>query len=231
MEKTGLTMINNIKVILVEPEIPENVGFVVRTMHCYGISQLALVRKPRYRARSLAFKTGHVGNEILKQAQYTSTVEEAIADCQYAVGFSRRHRKNIGIRSYTLQEAAPLLPFPQKVALVFGKESQGLSTEDCLPMDRMIHIPMVDEVLSLNLSHAVTVVLHEIFTRVPYSQNPIREESLARTQGRKLAEPPSEENDPRTGKKWDRLPPLRKLTSLLKILLESFLVMATEKCF
>lgn len=197
-------MIETIKVVLVEPEIPENVGFVTRTMNCYGIGNLTLVRKPQYRPDSVAYKTSSSGIEILKKAQYAGSVEEAIADCQYAVGFSRRHR-NLGIRSYSIQEAIPLLPFSQKVALVFGKESMGLSNEDCLPLNRLIHIPMVDELLSLNLSHAVTVVLHEIFSRVPHSHNPIRQESLKRLQARKKSEPPPEGINPQTGKKWDKV--------------------------
>lgn len=164
----------SIKIILVQPEIPENVGFVVRSMLCYGASELAIVGRRRYTLKSKAYKTGYAASEILEQAKWFYTLGDAIADCEITVGFSRRWRTSTALRFLGLDESVPTWNVHSKMGLVFGRESQGLSAEEMRLLDQMVYIPLEHKNMSLNLSHAVTVVLHQIYTQSPKSNHPLR---------------------------------------------------------
>ncbi len=182
-----------LSIILVRPEIPQNVGFVARAMKCYHLDSLTIVGRPRYRANSYAYKTGYTATPILQAAKHCATLEEALQGVHTAVGFSRRNRDKASERTWDLIETVPTMDFSQNVAFVFGQESQGLFKEDCALMSRLIKIELPNGDMSLNLAHAVTIALHEVFSHGLITHNPFLITKPARG---KLKKSDSQEKEP-----------------------------------
>lgn len=156
-------------VVLVAPEVPANVGFVARTMACYGLADLRIVARPDIASHPEARRTVSGGESVLEAARNYSDLSAAVADCKLALGFSRRTR-DPSQRILDLPEAVELVnpvnaprtdPEPGlPVALVFGCESQGLSRDHTLRLSHLVRIRLANPTLSLNLSHAVAIALH-----------------------------------------------------------------------
>lgn len=148
------------RVILVEPEIPENVGFSVRAMSCFGWTDLALVG-PVPDPDSPAYRTATMGKDILTRARSHPDLRSAFGQARTTVAFTRRpHRKGL----IDVQRLAELR-LERPLALVFGRESIGLTSEEVLSCDYACRIPTVHETGSLNLGQAVAVALaclHEL---------------------------------------------------------------------
>ncbi|MDX9754958.1 MAG: RNA methyltransferase, partial [bacterium] len=167
-------------VCLVRPRIPENVGFVARSMKTMGFSRL-LLADPAFslQPESPAFKTASGAQDILHQCQIHRHLETALAPFHHVLGFSRRQHNFERPQSDLgpwLQQHSHILGH-QHIALVFGPEDYGLSTPDKRLCKQILTIPMKAETMSLNLSHAVTIVLYAIsqaLTESPASPAPER---------------------------------------------------------
>ncbi|WP_216910058.1 RNA methyltransferase [Synechococcus sp. CCY 0621] len=152
------------KLVLVEPAGPLNVGSVARLCRAYGIEELRLVA-PRCdplsdEARLMAVK----GLPLLQQARLFPTLAAALADCGRVVATSGRPEgeplplEDPDDALAWLLASDPVLPS----ALVFGREDRGLSNDELLQAGRLLQIPTPTPHGSLNLSHAVAVVLHDL---------------------------------------------------------------------
>ncbi len=153
---------SRIAVVLVGPEQASNVGFVARTLACYGIADLRIVGSPGIEGGEAARKTAKGAPSVLASARHFETLASAISDCGFAFGFTRRTREPAQ-PILDLEEAVAFWhpqPHDLTTALVFGRESQGLFREETLALSHLVRIPMPDEVLSLNLSHAVAIALY-----------------------------------------------------------------------
>ena len=157
--------LNNISIVLVNTKTPGNVGAVARCMMNMGLSRLVLVRPPLDRNNE-AMKLAAGAEEIILKAPQFETLKEAVANHGLVLGTSRhtsRHRRNIHTPRQMAEQALPLLS-SNKVAVVFGREVNGLDNEDIALCHELISIPASDAFPSLNLSHAVMVVAYELFT-------------------------------------------------------------------
>ena len=160
-----LNTLSTISVILIQPHIPENIGFIARSMKSMGFSSLLLIDPGfPFTKESPAYKTACGSHDILDTTQIFRNFEEAIAPFQHVIGFSRRshdfERPHYELAPWVEQNHAHILA--HKTALVFGPEDYGLSNQDKRFCKHIVMIPMKADTLSLNLSHAVTVVLYEI---------------------------------------------------------------------
>jgi len=145
------------RVILVEPELPENIGFVVRAMSCFGWSKLVLLNARRPDPESPAFRTATLGKEILARAEEASSLEEAFGDARTTVAFTRRpHQKGLLPLPHLAQDS---LSHEAPWALVFGRESIGLTSEEVMACDIACSIPTVHTTGSLNLGQAASIAL------------------------------------------------------------------------
>lgn len=164
-------------IVLARPEIPANVGFIARNMACHGLTDLRIVGSPGSALHPDAIRTASGEEAILETAREYPDLDAALADCLYALGFSRRVR-DPGQRILDLPEAAgrfgayaapevsseqSTAPSPGKMAMVFGRESQGLSREETFRCTHLVSIPLPGPMLSLNLSHAVAIALYAFF--------------------------------------------------------------------
>lgn len=144
-----------LRVVLVDPENPLNIGFVARAMKGFGAEELVIAGSTRWKAMpEKAGVTGEAALDVLGAARFTPTLEEALKGCASAVAFSRRPS---GVRREEVElPSAPALH--GKTALVFGRESSGLTAEESELCPLLARIPM-REGFSLNLGQAVAVAL------------------------------------------------------------------------
>lgn len=148
------------RVVLVEPEHPHNIGFVARAMHCNAIPDLHIVFPRRDNVPEESYRTAHNSREILDNAVIVHNLEDAIADCDYAVAFSRRIFESVQPHT-SLPKLAEKLPKEGRVALVFGRESCGLRDDEVERCALICEIP-VPGLMSLNLAQAVSVGCYEL---------------------------------------------------------------------
>ena len=155
----------DICVVLVEPQGPRNIGSVCRAMQNFDISELRLIRPcAEYlgaEARQMAVRAVHV----LEQAKVYDDLAAALADTHLVFGTTRRYGK---YREDCLvpSEAAGLfqsLMEGERTALVFGREDSGLTTSELDFCNQLLTIPTSETLPSMNLSHAVTICLYELF--------------------------------------------------------------------
>ncbi len=142
------------RVVLVEPENPLNIGFVARAMRASGVKDLVIVSPTSTAMPAEAFVTGVSAPEILNGARFVPDLASAFKGCDAAVAFSRRPSA-LKQEEFTLP-SVPLLP--PKTALVFGRESAGLTREETAQCRWLARIPNKNGV-SLNLGQAVAVAL------------------------------------------------------------------------
>jgi tRNA/rRNA methyltransferase len=153
----------NICVILVEPQGALNVGAVCRSMMNFGFSDLRLVC-PQIdlqsdEARRMAVKAAG----LLETARIYPGLAEALDDCSFSLGTTRRFGKYREDFLHPDEAAQQLLPLAEhgRVGLVFGREDRGLLTAELDLCQRFITIPTSDELPSMNLAQAVSVCLYE----------------------------------------------------------------------
>jgi tRNA/rRNA methyltransferase len=160
----GQTALTNIRVVLVEPQHPGNIGAVARAMKNMALAQLVLVHPADHLALEARMMAMHA-LDILQQARIVATLAEAVGDAGYVVGTTRRLGKtrqahlsprSIAPRLLGLAEANP-------VALVFGREDSGLTNEELQRCHELVSIPAHPQFGSLNLAQAVLLVCYELY--------------------------------------------------------------------
>ena len=151
----------DLRVVLVEPENPLNVGFVARAMKSFGATDLTVAGSAWKTMPAEAFVTGGCVPEILDGARF-KTLEDALKGCDTAIAFSRRPTA-LRQEEFTLPELPATLNLSGKTALVFGRESAGLTRAETALCPYLARIPSQNG-LSLNLGQAVAVALFGITT-------------------------------------------------------------------
>jgi len=155
--------LEQVAVVLVEPQGGLNIGSVARAMMNFGFCDLRLVAPQTDHlgdeARRMAVKAG----PLLEQASVHEDLPSALADCHLALGTTRRFGKYREDFLHPDAAARTLLPWTERgrVALVFGREDKGLHTAELDLCQRFITIPTSDELPSMNLAQAVSLCLYE----------------------------------------------------------------------
>lgn len=153
-------------IILVHPQLAENVGMAARAMMNCNLYDLRLVapRENHLSAKAVSASSG--AEEILQQAKIYASVPEAIADLQQVFATTARHRHQTKT-VYTAEKAASEMTSGllrgQKCGLMFGPERTGLENGDVSFCDAIINIPLNPKHCSLNLSQAVLLVGYEFY--------------------------------------------------------------------
>ena len=163
------------KVVLVEPEFEESVGFVARVMKNFGLQHLILV-SPRVKVGSVARTKAVHAQEVLDSLQTFSSLREAIEGVDVAVGTTAQPARSLHRilrRPATPREFAENIGAAHgSVALIFGREGTGLTNEELDLCDATLTIPTSANYATMNISHASTVVFYELFI---HSQTTSRE--------------------------------------------------------
>jgi tRNA/rRNA methyltransferase len=156
--------LENIAVVLVEPQIPENIGAVARAMNNMGITRLILVKPENCDlTRILKMATG-TSIDIVETMEVHDDLTAAINPFQYVVGTTARTGTQRPALTNPRNLAQDLTAISQqnRVALLFGPEDRGLSNEHLRYCHTIATIPTA-RFASLNLSQAVMIICYEIF--------------------------------------------------------------------
>ncbi len=153
-------------VVLVEPQMGENIGSAARAMGNFGLSRLRLVKPkeawPNPRARMLAAGA----DRILEGAEVFDTLEEAIADCRLVYATTARahdQAKPVVDAPGAAAQMAQRVAGGETVAVLFGRERYGLENQEVALADAIVTFPVNPAFASLNLGQAVLVVAYEWF--------------------------------------------------------------------
>ncbi|HEY6838106.1 MAG TPA: RNA methyltransferase [Geobacteraceae bacterium] len=160
-----MTASANVTIILVEPQSPGNVGMVCRAMKNMGLTELRLVNPCRI-DHPEALKFAVSAKDLLETAVVFPTLSEALADCPFSVATTRRHGKYRQEISTPAEIAARICAVGSegRTAFVFGREDNGLTTDEVAQCRWQATIPTGDEYGSLNLAQAVLIFCYELFT-------------------------------------------------------------------
>ena len=154
---------DNIEFVLVEPSHPGNVGAAARAIGTMGFKNLVLVKPTKHpHPESRARSSGAL--DILLDARVCGTLEEAIADSSLVIGTTARQRR-ISVPIDSIHECTESIfesSLKQKVSILFGPETSGLSNNDIDRCNRLVYIPTGEMHSSLNLSMAVQVIAYQL---------------------------------------------------------------------
>ena len=153
-------------VVLVEPQLGENIGAAARAMANFGLSRLRLVAPrqawPNTKARMMAAGA----DRILDGAELYDSLEAAIADCTFVIAATARahdQAKPVVGAAEAAALLAPRVAAGELAALVFGRERNGLENDEVALADRILTLPVNPAFASLNLAQAVAIVAYEWF--------------------------------------------------------------------
>ena len=153
-----------IRIVLVEPSHPGNIGACARAMKNMALSELVLVR-PKLFPHPDAVARASGADDLLLRARVVETLREAIEGCGFIAATTSRHRDR-NFRIINAREAEARLVAESahaNVALIFGAERTGLTNEDLEVAHVLIRIPAHESYLSLNLAMAVQIMAYELF--------------------------------------------------------------------
>ncbi len=170
-------MTHHISIILVEPENSDNIGAAARAMKNMGLEDLRLVKPPRdWRAK--AKKMAMSAYDVVHEAKAYASLKDAILDRQVVIGTTRRAGPKRG--AFIHFDPALNKALEKSSALVFGKESKGLSNRDLALCDWVTTIPAHPAYPSLNLAQAVMVTAFTLFRNPRRKVSGLRPDPLTR---------------------------------------------------
>ncbi len=167
--------LDGVRIVVVEPAGPRNVGSIARAMANFGLSELVLVNPQCDRLSQEARMMAVHAKDILETAQVVDSVPDALVGCQrVAATLGREFAGRVPVEA--IAQVAPWLlgqdsPDQQKSnlqksnlksAILFGREDHGLSNDDLDYAQRLVTIPTGAEYASLNLAQAVGVCAYEL---------------------------------------------------------------------
>lgn len=157
--------LDRVRIILVEPAGALNVGSIARIMKNMGLSRLILVNPQCDPDSAEARQMAVHADDVLRAAQMTKTLPDALKGCHRAIATTVRTR-SIAAPLEHPREALPWLveDFQEdgQTALIFGAEERGLSNEELNCAQRFVYIPSSPIYPSLNLAQAVAICCYEL---------------------------------------------------------------------
>jgi tRNA/rRNA methyltransferase len=151
-------------IILVEPQLGENIGMVARAMANFGLAELRLVNPrdgwPSDKARAAASKADHV----IDRVRVFETLEDAIADLTFVYATTARERYGFKPVRSPVDAAATLrakFSAGEGTGILFGRERWGLTNEEVALADEIVTFPVNPAFASLNIAQAVLLMSYE----------------------------------------------------------------------
>ena len=171
-----LELLSRIRVVLVEPTHPGNIGAVARSLKTMGLSRLVIVNPQKF-PHDEAIKRAAGAESVLNSAVIVDDVQQAISDCTLVLGTSVRDREVSWPTFDPRVSASNMLKHisdnlgagtnsQPEVAILFGRESSGLTNQEMDLCHSQIRIPANAEYSSLNLASAVQIISYELQMQV-----------------------------------------------------------------
>ena len=157
----AIELVNPPVIVLVRPQLGENIGKAARAMLNFGLSEIRLVAPRDGWPNPSAGPSAAGANVVLEKAQVFDTLAEAVADCAHVYATTVRKR-GVTKPVVTPQQAALAIHRePGRSALVFGPERSGLDSDDVALARAILTVPINPEFASLNLAQAVILCAYE----------------------------------------------------------------------
>ena len=155
--------LHRVRIVLVEPTHPGNVGAAARAMKAMGLDRLCLVAPRRFpSAEATARAAG--ADDVLHAARIVESLDDALADCGFVLGTTARSRRLewpvLDAREGARRAVAQAARTP--VAVVFGRESTGLANAELDRCHALVRIPAAPHFSSLNVAAAVQILAYEM---------------------------------------------------------------------
>ncbi|AZQ68084.1 RNA methyltransferase [Silicimonas algicola] len=151
-------------VVLVRPQMGENIGAAARAMWNFGLDRMRIVAPrdgwPNPKADAMASGAGR----LLDKARLFDTTAEAVGDAAYVYATTARSRdltKLVLTPEAAMRDAADRIAAGQRVAVLFGPERTGLENEDVARANAIVSVPVNPEFPSLNLAQCVLLLGYE----------------------------------------------------------------------
>jgi TrmH family RNA methyltransferase len=173
------SQLDHLRVVLVNPRNPLNIGAAARAMSNFGFLHLCVVNPYELAFREARSAVGAL--PLLAHAEEFKTVGEAVADCTLVVGTTSVGPRELQHPVKRLEQGARLIRkrlAASRVALLFGSEKRGLSNEDLSHCHWLLRIPTREEHRSMNLGQAVAICLYEL-ARDPHAAPPPEKRTAA----------------------------------------------------
>lgn len=157
-----MVSLSRVRIVLCRPSHPGNIGAAARAMKAMGLADLRLVAPERYPAPEAQWMATHA-TDVLLNSKIHEDLAGAISDCVAAFALSARPREWSTRMLDARTAAARAVALGGEVAFVFGNEQAGLTNDEMLACQYLVHIPANPAFSSLNLAQAVQVVAYELF--------------------------------------------------------------------
>ena len=162
-------------IVLVRPQLGQNIGKAARAMLNFGLTEMRLVAPRDGWPNPDAGPSASGADVVLERAQVFATVQEAIADCSAVVASTVRRRDLVLPVLKPEEMADEIVGKTGKTAILFGPERSGLETEDVAMASAIVTVPINPEFGSLNLAQAVILLAYEWSKRSALAQPPVKE--------------------------------------------------------
>jgi tRNA/rRNA methyltransferase len=169
-------------IILVKPQLGENIGTAARAMFNGGLTSMRLVSPQSGWPDPAAFKPSAGAYEIIMNAEVFDTIQEAIKDLHLVYATTARTRdmnKPALSPKQAVESLYGAISQAARVGVLFGPERTGLENDDLSLVNDLIHIPLNPKFTSLNLAQAVLIIAYEWFQNLNIDGNrtPLRQQS------------------------------------------------------
>ena len=157
-------------IVLVRPQLGQNIGKAARAMLNFGLTEMRLVAPRDGWPNPEAGPAASGADEVLEQAQVFDTTEAAIADCSLVFASTVRRRDLVMPVVGPEEMADQIGASPARSAILFGPERSGLETEEVALANAIVTVPINPDFGSLNLAQAVILLAYECSRRSSLTQ-------------------------------------------------------------
>jgi tRNA/rRNA methyltransferase len=161
-------------IVLVRPQLGQNIGKAARAMLNFGLTEMRLVRPRDGWPNPDAGPAASGADMVLERAEVFDTVQQAIADCSRVYATTVR-RRDLVMPVLTPEQMADAVAAGEKTAILFGAERSGLETEEVALANAIVTVPINPEFASLNLAQAVILLAYEWSRRSTLAVPPAKE--------------------------------------------------------
>ena len=158
---TRTLSVNKPSIILVRPQLPENIGMVARAMDNFGLNKLILVSPREKWPNKISIKSSANSHRIIKGVKIYKNLKSVLGNFDLVIATSNRKRflNKPSIKNF--DNIFDIFPKNKKICIMFGPENSGLSNEDLILADFIFNIQTSNTNNSLNLSHAVLLFAYK----------------------------------------------------------------------
>jgi len=167
--------INKPVIVLVRPQLGQNIGKSARAMLNFGLTEMRLVAPRDGWPNPDAGPSASGADEVLERAQVFDTAEHAIADCSTVFAATVRRRDLVMPVVDPVEMANQIAQSSHRSAILFGPERSGLETDEVALANAIVIVPINPGFASLNLAQAVILLAYEWSKRSALAQPPAKD--------------------------------------------------------